>query len=111
MTVTPTPISSDTITVRGAKTSPWVGRSALSALKSAFSPAASPTPTNNPITDATSPMTKASSTTDHRICFREPPIVRIVANSRTRWATVIERMLKMTNAPTNSATPANESRK
>ena len=27
-------------------------------------------------------------------------------NSRTRWATVIEKVLKMMNAPTKSATPA-----
>jgi hypothetical protein len=37
--------------------------------------------------------------------------VRSVANSRVRWATVIENVLKMTNAPTNSAMPANVSRK
>ena len=35
----------------------------------------------------------------------------MVANSRVRWATVIERVLKITNAPTKSEIPANASRK
>ena len=37
--------------------------------------------------------------------------MRSVANSRVRCATVIESVLKMTNAPTKSAIPAKESRK
>ena len=44
-------------------------------------------------------------------CLREAPSVRSVANSRVRWATVIERVLKITNAPTNSAMPPKPSRK
>ena len=34
---------------------------------------------------------------------REAPSVRSVANSRVRWATVIDSVLKITNEPTNSA--------
>ena len=49
--------------------------------------------------------------TEPRICRREAPIVRNVANSRVRWATVIEKVLKMTNAPTKSAMPAKTRRK
>ena len=37
--------------------------------------------------------------------------MRSVANSRERWATVIESVLRITNAPTNSAMPAKPSRK
>ena len=37
--------------------------------------------------------------------------MRSVANSRVRCATVIERVLKMTKAPTKRATPPNASRK
>ena len=37
--------------------------------------------------------------------------MRRVANSRVRWATVIESVLKITKAPTKSAMPANASRK
>ena len=42
---------------------------------------------------------------------REPPSVRNVASSRGRCATVIDSVLKMTNAPTKSATPPKPSRK
>ena len=38
-------------------------------------------------------------------CLREAPSVRSVANSRVRWATVIDSVLKITNAPTSSAMP------
>ena len=44
-------------------------------------------------------------------CLREPPSVRSVANSRVRWATVIDSVLKITNAPTSSETPPKPSRK
>ena len=43
-------------------------------------------------------------------CLREAPSVRSVANSRVRWATVIDRVLKITNAPTSSAMPPKPSR-
>ena len=52
-------------------------------------------------------MTSASRTTERRICLRLPPIIRTSANSRARWATVIDIVLKMMNAPTNSATSPN----
>ena len=49
--------------------------------------------------------------TEARSCRREAPIVRSVANSRVRCATVIESVLKMTNPPTNSAMIAKLRRK
>ncbi len=51
-------------------------------------------------------MTKASVTTEPRIWRRLAPSVRSIANSRVRWATVIENVLKIKNAATNSETPA-----
>ena len=36
--------------------------------------------------------------------------MRSIANSRVRWATVIESVLKIVNAPTKIATPPNTSR-
>ena len=42
---------------------------------------------------------------------RVAPTVRSVANSRVRWAMVIESVLAITNAPTKSAIPPNASRK
>ena len=41
---------------------------------------------------------------------REAPIVRSSASSRERWATVIDSVLKIVNAPTNIAMPPNTSR-
>ena len=43
-------------------------------------------------------------------CRREPPIVRSVANSRTRWAMVIDSVFEITNAPTKSAIAPKASR-
>ena len=60
--------------------------------------------------EASSPITKPSITTDPRTWRREPPSVRSVANSRVRCATVIDSVLKMTNAPTKSAMPPNPRR-
>ena len=48
--------------------------------------------------------------TEPRTCRREAPSVRSVASSRVRWATVMEIVLKITNAPTNSAMAPNASR-
>ena len=60
---------------------------------------------------ATSPVTKPSSSTERNTCLRDAPSVRSVASSRTRCATVIESVLKMTNEPTIRAIAANASRK
>ena len=48
---------------------------------------------------------------DQSTCRREAPSVRSVANSRVRWAIVIESEFAITNAPTKSAMPPNASRK
>ena len=60
--------------------------------------------------DARKPRTSDSNKTDRLIWRREAPIVRSVANSRVRWATVIDSEFAITNAPTNSAIPPNASR-
>ena len=57
------------------------------------------------------PSTAPSSTTERSTWRREAPSVRSVASSFVRCATVIESVLKMTNAPTKSAIPPNASRK
>ena len=100
-----------TTIVRVAKTVPACGRSIPNATKSAFIPFPTPSPRNRPMIDATRPITNPSRTTETSTCRREPPSVRSVANSRVRWATVIDSVLKMTNAPTNRATPPKPSRK
>jgi hypothetical protein len=97
--------------VRAAMTVPPSGRSTPSALNRTSMPLATPNPTSRPIVDATRPITRPSSRTERSTCLREAPSVRRVANSRVRWATVIDRVLKITNAPTNSAMAPKPSRK
>ena len=101
------PSASETRTVRSVKTSPTSGRSPPIAVNSL----ASPTPANSPTTEASSPITRPSITTERMTCLREAPSVRSVANSRVRCATVIDSVLKITNAPTNSAIAPKPSRK
>ncbi len=81
---------------------------ASKSLKRSF---ASPSPEKSPITEERTPTTSASSTIDQSTCRREPPSVRIVANSRVRWAIVIEREFAITKLPTKRAIPAKASRK
>ena len=50
-------------------------------------------------------------TIEPRTWRREAPSVRSVANSRVRWAIVIESEFAITKAPTKSAMPAKASRK
>ena len=109
--VTPVPTESETMTVRVAKISPARGSFKPSALKSASSPLASPSPTKSPTTEARNPITSPSSTTVQRTWREVAPSVRNVPNSRVRWATVIESVLAITNAPTKSAMPPKASRK
>ena len=97
--------------MRVAITVPAFGRSIPKATNRAFMPFAMPTPSTRPTSEASRPITRPSSTTERRTCLREAPRVRNVANSRVRWATVIDRVLKITNAPTNSAMPPKPSRK
>ena len=57
------------------------------------------------------PTTSASTTIETSTWRREPPSVLTVANSRVRWAIVIESEFAITKLPTKSAIPANASRK
>jgi hypothetical protein len=97
--------------VRGANTSPVSGSLSPSVLNSASSPLARPSPTPSPTADARKPVTSPSRITAKRTWRTLAPSVRRVANSRVRWATVIESVLAITNAPTKSAIPPNASRK
>jgi hypothetical protein len=99
------------MTIESVRLSAVAGRSEFVALKSALTPFARKSPPIRPTIEASRPITSASSATEPSSWRRDAPIVRSVANSRMRCATVIDSVLKMTNAPTKSATPANESRK
>ena len=82
--VTPTPTSSATMTVRSAKTRSAEGSSIPKLPNSASIPSAISTPSPSPMSDARSPITTDSRITEPRICRRDAPIVRRVANSRVR---------------------------
>ena len=98
-----------TITVLVANTVPAFGSCVPLAENSDSRPFASPSPATRPISDASTPITSPSTTTEPSTWLREAPIVRNVANSRVRCATVTDRVLKITNDPTNSAIPPNAS--
>ena len=100
-----------TTIVRVAKTRPPLGRSIPIAFISSLSPTASASPRKRPATEAISPTTTASSTTDVKTWRRDAPIVRSVASSRMRCATVIDMVLAMTKLPTKRAMPPKASRK
>ena len=69
-----------------------------------------PMPAAMPSADPTRPITSASVMTEVSTCRRLAPTARNSASSLPRWATMIENVLKMMNAPTNSAMAANTSR-
>ena len=81
------------------------------AARSPFEPAATTTPPPTPMAEATKPTMSASASTDRVTCFRLAPRARRSASSRSRWATMIVKVLKMMNEPTNRATAAKASRK
>ena len=63
------------------------------------------TPKPTPMTEAVTPTAVASASTDPSTWRRAAPMVRSIANSRERWATVIDSVLKIVKAPTKIATP------
>ena len=109
--VTTMPSPSATMTVRVSITVLACGRSMPKAWKSAFRPFASARPSTRPTTEANTPIARPSVSTERLICRREAPSVRSVASSRMRWASVIDRVLKITNAPTPNAMNPKPSRK
>ncbi len=92
--------------VRVAITVPVVGRSTPRASNRPLIAGANAIPASRPTTLAPNPISSASSTTELTIWRRFAPSVRSIANSRVRWATVIEKVLKIRKEATNSATPA-----
>ena len=91
--LTRTPVSSETSTVRGARTMPPAGISSPNPESSARSPMATPTPAATPSSAAIRPTTMASSSTEASTCRRLAPIARSRAISLPRWATRIEKVL------------------
>ncbi len=107
--VTSVPTSIDTSTVWLVNTMPASGRARSIESKMASRPLATPKPAARPVAEASRPMASASSSTEPRIWRRVAPTIRSRPNSRARWATVIESVLKIVNAPTKIATKPNTS--
>ncbi len=110
-TVTTTPTAYATSTVRGAKRSDCPDRSSPKPPNRVRIPSASSTPRPRPMVDPTRPTTNASSSTDPVTWRLDAPSARSRASSRLRWATRIEKVLTIRNAPTTSEMPAKISRK
>ncbi len=109
--MTTMPTSRATTTVRDSITRLVVGRSIPKASKSALIAAAIRKPPAMPSSAPSKPIATASTMTVVRIWRREAPSVRSIPNSLTRWATVIEKVLKMRNEPTKTAMKPKTSRK
>ena len=101
------PTSSETTIVRVAKTvSPWGMSRPMRAEQGGQALGQAVARAPRPTSEATRPMMAASAMTERITWRRDAPRVRSVASSRERWATVIDRVLKMTKAPTKSAIAA-----
>ena len=104
------PTTSAAMTVRGSSCVDVVGSEMPKPRSSPCRPRAMRNPKPRPIADATNPTMAASPRTERRTCRGLAPIARSSASSRVRCAIRIENVLKMVNAPTKIATPANTSR-
>ncbi len=107
--VTPTPTTRHTITVRASKTRGPVGSVTPNPLSSFSSPSAASTPSPRPTSDDTSPTIAASPSTERNTWRRLAPTMRNSASSRVRWPTMMENVFKMVKPPTNSAMKAKTS--
>ena len=72
-------------------------------------PMAMPMPAPMPRIEPTTPRSSASTTIDRLIWTRSAPMARIRPISRVRWATSIEKVLKIRKMPTRKAIPAKPS--
>ena len=102
-TVTPTPTTRHTMTVRASNTMGPDGSVIPKPLSSASSPMAASTPNPSPMSEDTSPTMAASPSTDRNTCRRLAPTMRSRASSLVRCPTMMENVLKMVKAPTKSA--------
>ena len=108
-TVATMPTARPAITVRGSSTVLVVPRSMPNEDSSAARPGASASPHAMPISEASTPITNVSASTERSTWPREAPSVRSSANSFVRWATVTLKVLKIRKLPTSSATAAKTS--
>ena len=92
-TVAKTPTRMAAITPEGLIVKPPAGSEKPAASNRPLSRPAMPRPPNAPMTDATTPTAAVSATTDPSTWRRLAPRARSSADSRVRWATMIEKVL------------------
>jgi hypothetical protein len=107
VTTMPSPMATTSVLVWN--TSPPAGRFKPNASRRACSPRATSSPMPTPSADARMPTTPASAMTDAVTCRGLAPSDRNSPYSRVCWATMIVKVLKIRNAPTNIAMRANTS--
>ncbi len=110
-TVITRPAPNDAAAPVAGTSSPLIGRDTPNPDSSAARPRASPMPSSTPAAAAAAPSSTASPSTLRNTWPRWAPSVRSSASSRTRWPTMIEKVFQITNAPTNSDTPAKPTKK
>ncbi len=108
--VIPMPTTSETITVRGRNCRLVVGSLPPNASSRRRRPMATTTPKPSPTSEAITPTTVDSSSTEPSTWRRLAPRQRSSASSRVRWASTMVKVLTIRNAPTSRATPAKASR-
>ena len=101
--VTTTPTIIETATVAVVMIMVPMGIFTPNAAMSALMPSATPIPANRPTAEATAPVTAASARTAERTWRPVAPTARSRAISLVRCDTMIEKVLLMMNAPTNTA--------
>ena len=106
-TVTRVPTTSPMTTVPVVTFTPAPGSGTSNAESTAWSPTESAAPATRPTALATSPTSSPSVMSERRTCPGVPPTARTRASSRNRWVTTTEKVLKITNAHTNSDRNAN----
>ena len=110
VTTTPTTKPASTIPEVRVRTSPETSRPKR-VRNARATRRATPSPTSSPVALPTTPITKASMSTERVTCPLLAPSARRRADSRTRCDTRIEKVLKMMKAPTTIAITANVTRK
>ena len=108
-TVASVPTTSDTTTVRASSTGGVDGKSMPTDDSSRRMPRARTTPTPRPTAEAASPTAADSPMTAVTSWRRVAPRHRRRASSLARWASRMEKVLKIKKMATNSATPAKTS--
>ena len=102
-TVTTIPMPSGTRMLAASNPRPASGKPKPAAVMAHMISSTSPTPTRMPTAEPSTATSAASTMTEPLSWGRDMPRARSRANSRVRWATIMEKVLEMMNVPTSRA--------